>query len=108
MRGMIEDSDGVNLGLHEMAHAIRLENMIRNDEYNFLDRSILRQWEGMAVEEIKQMQSGSLSIFRKYGGTSSEEFFAVAVENFFERPDLFKQYHPDLFRTLSQLLKQNF
>ena len=107
MRGMIEDQDGVNLGLHEMAHAIRLENMIRNSEYDFLDRSVLARWEALAKEEIEKLREDSLSIFRKYGGTSEDEFFAVAVENYFERPDLFKQYHPDLYETMSKLLNQN-
>lgn len=107
MRGMIEENDGINLGLHEMAHAIRLENIIRNDEYNFLDHSVLSQWEKLASEEMGRIRNGDQSIFREYGSTSEEEFFAVAVENFFERPALFRQYHQSLYLVLSQLLKQN-
>jgi len=36
-KGYIDRRDGRNLGLHEMAHALRLENAITNNEYNFLD-----------------------------------------------------------------------
>lgn len=36
-----------------------------------------------------------------------EEFFAVAVENFFERPALFKQAQPELYIILAQLFKQD-
>ncbi|MBA4054074.1 MAG: DgsA anti-repressor MtfA, partial [Marivirga sp.] len=40
--GFINPTDAVNLGLHEMAHALRLENVIRNEEYQFFDEELLR------------------------------------------------------------------
>lgn len=46
------------------------------------------------------------SDIRKYGGTSQAEFFAVASEYFFERPKLFKQKHPELFKMLSLCFQQ--
>ncbi|MEP4532261.1 MAG: zinc-dependent peptidase, partial [Cyclobacteriaceae bacterium] len=45
--------------------------------------------------------------FRAYGGVSQAEFFAVAVENFFERPKEFKAYHSVLYQTMCKLLKQD-
>ena len=46
------------------------------------------------------------SDIRKYGGTSQAEFFAVASEYFFERPKLFKQKHPELYKMLSLCFQQ--
>lgn len=106
MMGMINDNDGINLGLHEMAHALRLENHIRNDEFLFFDQRQLAHWEQLAHEEIIRIRSSEESFFRKYGGTNEEEFFAVAVENFFERPELFRQQRPELYLALGQLLNQ--
>ena len=106
VRGMINNDDGVNLGLHEMAHALRLENIIRNNEFNFIDKKVLDHWEYLAGQEILKLRNGQESIFRGYGATSAEEFFAVAIENFFERPDQFKSYDTTLYHTLAQLLKQ--
>ena len=43
------ENDGRNLGLHEMAHALRLENRVMNHEYNFLGEQILHDWETRAT-----------------------------------------------------------
>ena len=100
-------SDGRNLGLHEMAHALRLENRIMNEEYNFLDHEILEEWEARAKRTMQEIKAGTETFFRKYGGVNNEEFFAVAVENFFERPDEFQEKHPKTYRTMCQLLRQD-
>jgi len=107
MRGVVEDDSGINLGLHEMAHALRLENMVRNNEFNFLDVQVLQHWERLANAEILKIREGHSSIFREYGSASEQEFFAVAIENYFERPGLFRDYHMSMYNTLGQLLQQN-
>ncbi|GAB4248083.1 MAG: zinc-dependent peptidase [Ekhidna sp.] len=99
--------DGRNLGLHEMAHALRLENRIMNHEYNFLNEEVLNEWEKIASVTMKEIQEGTETFFRKYGGVDREEFFAVAVENFFERPLDFNQHHPYTYKTLCRLLRQD-
>ncbi|MEM6642230.1 MAG: zinc-dependent peptidase [Bacteroidota bacterium] len=99
--------DGRNLGLHEMAHALRLENRIMNNEYGFLEGWVLEEWERQAQRTMKEINSGNETFFREYGGVNNEEFFAVAVENFFERPVQFQQKHPHTYRTLCRLLRQD-
>lgn len=100
-------NDGRNLGLHEMAHALRLENRVMNHEYNFLDEEVLNRWEIQATQAMKEITQGTESFFRPYGATNREEFFSVAVENFFERPIEFSEKHPKLYTTLCDLLRQN-
>lgn len=100
-------SDGRNLGLHEMAHALRLENRITNEEYNFLHPQILKEWELRATHTMKEIEEGREDFFREYGAVNREEFFAVAVENFFERPVLFSEKHPRTYATLCRLLRQD-
>ena len=99
--------DGRNLGLHEMAHALRLENRIMNQEFNFLDEDVLRDWEQRAANTMIEIREGRETFFREYGATDNEEFFAVAVENFFERPIEFSEKHPLTYQTLCKLLNQN-
>lgn len=99
--------DGRNLGLHEMAHALRLENRILNHEYNFLDEAVLNEWELRATNTILEIREGRETFFREYGGANREEFFAVAVENFFERPEEFSQKHPLTYGVLCRLLRQD-
>lgn len=100
-------NEGINLGLHEMAHAIQLENIILNKEYGFMDDKNILIWQALAEEEIKKILSPEESFFRSYGGVSQAEFFAVAVENFFERPREFLEYNEALYRSLCRLLKQD-
>lgn len=100
-------NEGVNLGLHEMAHALQLENIILNDEYGFMDDEGIRVWQALAAEEIKKIISPEQSFFRDYGGTNQAEFFAVAVENYFERPKAFLEYNEGLYRAMCRLLRQD-
>ncbi|MEQ9402088.1 MAG: zinc-dependent peptidase [Cyclobacteriaceae bacterium] len=99
--------DGRNLGLHEMAHALRLENRILNQEYNFLDENILKEWELRAEYTMQEIRDGQEDFFREYGAVDNEEFFSVAVENFFERPKTFFEKHPKTYTTLCRLLRQD-
>lgn len=105
--GYADGTDGRNLGLHEMAHALKLENGIFNQEYNFLDEDVMKQWTVIAKNTILEIREGTETFFRSYGGVSIDEFFAVAVENFFEKPVEFKQEHPNLYKFTVLLLRQD-
>ncbi len=106
-RGYMNDKDGRNLGLHEMAHALRLENEINNGEYGFFSKPLLNSWRKEADKTIEYIQNGGNGFFRDYAATNRDEFFAVAVENFFEKPEAFKEKHPVLYELLTQLLHQD-
>ncbi|HLF33846.1 MAG TPA: zinc-dependent peptidase [Cyclobacteriaceae bacterium] len=107
LEGYTNASDGINLGIHEMSHALHLENKILNREYNFLNASVLEQWEKAADKELSKIQEGKSDFFRRYGGLNEFEFFAVAVENFFERPVVFYRYNREMYGLLSKLLNQD-
>ncbi len=38
LSGFSDLADGRNLAIHEMAHALRLTNIVDNEEYDFIDR----------------------------------------------------------------------
>ncbi len=107
VKGYDENTSGRNLGLHELAHALKIENAIRNDEYNFIDELVLKSFYKLANEEITKIRSEGATFFRFYASTNIHEFFAVVVENFFERPDEFYKYNQELFMVTTNLLKQN-
>jgi Mlc titration factor MtfA (ptsG expression regulator) len=107
VNGYMVQHDSRNLGLHEMAHALRLENAIHNDEYDFLDAPTLAQWSKASNKEMTRIREGLGDFFRDYAMTNQEEFFAVAVEAFFERSMDFRQYKPELYRLLAKLLNQD-
>ena len=98
-------TDGRNLALHEMAHALRLTNILDNDEYNFIDRDIMHSFEKLALKEMQKIENDENSFFRSYGAANKEEFFSVAVECFFEMPKEFQSYNPELYLLLTRILK---
>jgi hypothetical protein len=62
-------------------------------------------WLDLIQRKIKQIQANRSDI-NPYGATSKAEFFAVASEYFFERPDLLSTRHPELFKLLSAIFRQ--
>jgi len=107
LEGYMDPSNGRNIGLHEMAHALRLENMIKNEEYQYLKWSDIELINQLTVEETEKIQSGITTIFREYAATNYHEFFAVLIEVFFEQPRLLYNYHPELYIVTTRLLRQD-
>lgn len=103
--GFANGTDGVNLLMHELAHALWVENKLF--DYDIFDPDALRQYE-LTVREIMQSAHDDEEHFlRRYAFTNKDEFFAVAVENFFERPEQFKTALPELYSILAILLNQD-
>lgn len=105
--GYINPTDSLNVGLHEMAHALRLENIIRDEDYHFFDQDLMDKFDEYARKACDTMSHESEPFLRPYACTNAHEFFSVAVENFFERPVGFKKALPDLYTILTKLLNQD-
>lgn len=104
--GFIYPKDAVSLGLHEMAHALRLENLIRQKDYQFFDEHLITQFDAYA-KKFCRVVNWSETFFRPYACANEHEFFSVAVENFFERSLEFKAEMPELYAILTKLLNQD-
>ena len=107
LEGYVNPTDGINLGLHEMTHALHLENVIENDEYHFFNPDALKKWREMAQIEMQKIAGDPNHFFRNYASTSRHEFLAVAVENFFEKSAEFSEALPQLYTVLTLLLNQD-
>lgn len=107
LHGYAHTRDAHNVGLHELAHALWFENKIRNKEHGFLHPELLQDWIDGADAEIERIRSGQSRLLRNYAGTNQAEFFAVAVEYFFEQPKVFRDDLPELYATLSGMLRQD-
>nr|WKN38793.1 zinc-dependent peptidase [Tunicatimonas sp. TK19036] len=107
VEGYADPADARNLGLHEMAHALELENMIENEEYQFFPTDAQRKWKQLVNHYVPRIKTGEITFFRPYAATNAQEFFAVAVECFFENTTEFHRQHPDLYKVLATLLNQN-
>jgi len=104
--GLKHQDDGVNLLLHEFAHALWLEQKFV-PQYDVFDPKIVEEFEQYATNEMANLAANEQHFFRPYAFDNMEEFFAVAVENFFERPASFQQAQPELYLILVRLFKQD-
>lgn len=108
LKGFENPNDGINLGLHEMTHAMSLENSFSsNGVSSFINPSAFRVWKKFATNEIETIRTTNKSIFRKYAATNLEEFLAVSVEAFFEQTIEFYEYNPMLYKATCNLLGQD-
>ena len=107
MEGLDRPDDGLNLMLHEFAHALWLEHKLMQHQYTVLNEELIGRFEELALLEMKALQADEQHFFRRYAFESMEEFFAVAVENFFERPEKFSIQLPHFYNLLVKILKQD-
>jgi MtfA peptidase len=98
--------EGTNLVYHELAHALWLEHKLF--PYNLFNDAIFVEFEGKAEEELHRSRESEGHFFRQYAFTNLAEFFAVSVENFFERPTEFNHAMPDLYSSLAKLFRQDW
>lgn len=105
--GISDHADGINLAVHEFAHALYFENFIKNRHYLFLDKRAMKEWDRLAKEEVDILKEADEHFIRAYGGTNKEEFFAVSTEHFFEQPTQFSQEHPDLYDLMVKIYRQD-
>lgn len=96
-----------NIGLHEMAHVLELENKIPNSEFEFLNPINLNKLKHVTKKEIAKIRNGEQSFLRKYAATNDKEFFAVSIEYFFDKPHQLKKEIPELYQVLASLLNQD-
>lgn len=99
------EHDGINLGLHEMAHALRRE-LLRKD-FNFEFFHSYENYEQLAKIEMQRVKDKLNTILRPYSGKNLDEFFSVCIEYFFEAPLLFHSRLPEIYNRLKKLLKQD-
>lgn len=90
-----------NTAIHEFVHLVdKTDGSIDGVPAFIAGQQYIKPWLQLMQAEIKKI-ADSRSDINPYGATSEAEFFAVVSEYFFERPDLLKQKHPELFSILS-------
>ena len=99
----------MNLGVHELAHAIHL-NALKEKDANgvlFLDSfdALTKLLQSNTDLKDQLVQS---EYFRDYAYTNQYEFLAVLIENFIETPEAFQQQFPEVYNYTKQMLNFNF
>jgi MtfA peptidase len=107
LRSYANYTDGDNVGLHEMAHALAYVNFtVRDGEDEAFQFQYMRfNLTGRPV--FNRMKAGEMNMLGSYAATNYHEFWAVCVEHFFERPETFKIQLPELYEAICKLLNQD-
>ncbi len=101
--GFQNKTDKHNTAIHEFIHLIdKADGVIDGVPKILMDNSYALPWLKLIRHKIEEIKKGRSDI-DAYGATNLSEFLAVSGEYFFERPDLLKQKHPELYQLLNQM-----
>ena len=104
--GFENNSGKENTGIHEFVHLLDKEDgAVDGLPEALLTRQYTIPWLELMNENINSINEGNSDI-NIYGATNQAEFFAVAAEYFFTRPDLFKEKHTELYNLMKFIFRQ--
>lgn len=105
--GFKNESDKKNTAIHEFVHLIdKSDGTIDGIPQLLLEKQYTIPWIDLINKKIDEIYDNKSDI-NPYGGTNREEFFSVVSEYFFERPKLLAQNHPELYKLLEKIFKQD-
>ena len=103
VEGFSNNTDKKNTAIHEFAHLVDgADGDIDGVPEILMDKQYVLPWMNLIHTEMEKLKDKRSDI-NPYGYTNKSEFFAVAAEYFFERPDLFKTKHPDMYKAMQDI-----
>jgi Mlc titration factor MtfA (ptsG expression regulator) len=110
IKGISGQTANCNVGLHEMAHALAYVNFITQTEEDKHFKQEFPNFSKVARPIFTAMQQGegrAKHLLGDYAATNYHEFWAVAVEVFFESSVPFRHELPELYEAMSCVLNQD-
>lgn len=103
--GLQHATDNLNLGFHEFGHVLLMSERAYKNNPGFL--FYYKYWREHSNDAAIRRKIDDNHLFRKYANENEHEFFAIALENFFETPERFQKELPELYKTLTLMLNQD-
>jgi Mlc titration factor MtfA (ptsG expression regulator) len=107
-QGAANDRDGHNVVLHEFAHQLDDLSGSTNGVPLLKGAQTFAEWERVFLtsynRHLENVERGRKTVLDAYGATNHQEFFAVAIEVFFEKPKRLKDEEPEFYAQLADLL----
>jgi len=98
--------DAYHVGIHEFAHLLDVDQTHFDGIPVGLSATRAREWVVVAEREMERLRHGR-SAFDSYGANDPVEFLGVAVEAFFEIPQVVRRRHPGVYAILSEYFRQD-
>jgi hypothetical protein len=100
--------DGHNVGLHELAHTLDLADGHADGVPIGAGWASSAPWLAIVSDRLAKLRAHRYpNVLRDYAATNEAEFFAVAVEAFFERPHALRDKDPELYGMLRDYFGQD-
>ncbi len=110
-KGAADARDGHNIVFHEFAHQLDSETGEHDGAPVLPRRSMYIAWARALGHDYRRLiddiARDRKTVLDAYGATDPAEFFAVATEAFFERPDALRRRHPALYEQLQGFYRQD-
>ncbi|WP_341366921.1 M90 family metallopeptidase [Yoonia sp. BS5-3] len=107
-QGGLDEKDGQNLVLHEFAHQLDNLSGSTNAVPLLSKGQSFAEWERVMLDAFARHEDnvakGRKTVIDAYGAENHQEFFAVIIEAFFEKPAKLQAEEPDVYAQLSKLL----
>jgi len=102
---------GHNVIYHEFAHKLDMLDGLADGTPPLRDRGEYRDWVQTCSREYLRLKKDAgrdrKTFLDTYGATDEAEFFAVATEQFFDKPHKLLDQAPDLYRVLREYYRQD-
>jgi len=104
--GFSKSAGKENTAIHEFVHLLdKSDGATDGVPENLIGHEYTLPWVKMMHAEMERIDDNKSDI-NPYAITNEAEFFAVVSEYFFEKPELLKDKHPDLYHALSRIFAQ--
>ena len=103
VQGMANACDGHDTAAHEFAHVLDQGDGAFDGTPELRERADYTPWADVMSDHFAKLQKRARverKVMRMYGATNEAEFFAVATESYFEKPQQMKELTPDLYEEL--------
>jgi Mlc titration factor MtfA (ptsG expression regulator) len=106
LEGFQDSTDNLNLALHEFAHALHIDLLLRESDDVKISKAFDKYGEQIRAH-FKRLKPSGQEYLRDYGFSNKQEFFAVCVEHFFESPQEFQSNLSMLYTYFCKMLNQD-
>lgn len=103
--GLANPGDGHDTATHEFAHVLDRADGAFDGTPELHAMGHYRPWAKVMSRHYLKLRKGKQpqrKVLRSYGATNEAEFFAVATESFFEKPEQMRKRTPDLYDELKR------
>ncbi|HEY0752089.1 MAG TPA: zinc-dependent peptidase [Chitinophagaceae bacterium] len=107
LKGYEDLTDGSNVGLHEMSHALYFQKEVVYQDHAIRFNRRYRYLMEKSADAYDHETKGRYNLYSAYAESNMQEFWAESVELFFEKPHELRQIYPDVFEGMCALLRQD-